>query len=812
MTATTFGKYELVSKLASGGMAVTYKALMLGAMGVKKPVVLKLIHPHLAEENEFVEMFIEEAKLSATLTHSNIAQVFDFGEVDGRYFIAMELVDGQSLAHVLKRSRRKGYEHLSVPLALMIAAEMCEALYYAHTRTDEGGKPLGLVHRDVSPENVLISWNGEVKLVDFGIAKSTMTGKQTATGMVKGKYPYFSPEQSRADRTMDARTDIYAATIVLYEMLCGRRPYEGEFHEVMRALLTGDYPLPSSLNPAVPLELEQLILKGLALDRNARFRTAREMGQQLNALAHQLYPDAHRTDLQSLMSVMFEEDLKASGRTAEVREGFRELLDNPGLATDSGAEPAAPKSPPAQLATGKRKAATSGKHAAMPASAVPTRGASERRKVPSAQVKATQAAPPASDTHFDPGNPADTGEDEDEPPTLPPSVKTTGSQRPEVTLDTPEKAAARARAVKVMAVGAAVLFVLIASAAIFLRHEEPPPKIAKTPVWATSVPTGAEVSVDGKPAGRAPMDGMLAEGTYTFGMTLPGFRPWTKRVTVVGPRQIHIDGKLVPEGSDQPVEAEVPGQPKQQAGPITEVAVDAGIVIDADVKHEYRWPMRSFSVWPVNHTLVLSQYRTFTLDLEPETAYQLSTSGTLDLGKQGKTSAVMYYLEGEKIDPKDRFGYLTPSPKTIRNCSKLYAWVFDDDASDNKGRLTFTIRISKYIPERFAAFNPQEHVIVPATTDTLTISGLLPDHVYPLVFRPDSPTVMGAAPAGLLCLHDSPKPKPIQKRYVWYPLKYLGNLTGVTGMTCMFLSFEGGGTSGVLEVDIDDLADMGRKK
>jgi hypothetical protein len=300
---------------------------------------------------------------------------------------------------------------------------------------------------------------------------------------------------------------------------------------------------------------------------------------------------------------------------------------------------------------------------------------------------------------------------------------------------------------------------------------------------------------------------------HTFAMKLDGYRPWTKRMSVSGTRQVHVEGKLVPETGDQPVEAQVPTLPKKPDEPVTQVIEDAGVIVDPDVKREYHWPIRSFSIWPENHTLALSKYKTFTLDLEPETAYQLSTNGSIDLGpKLGKTSSVMYYLEGEKIDPKDRFGFLTPAPKTIRGTSKLYAWVFDDDPSDNKGKLTFTIRISKYIPERFATFNPEEHVIVPSPNDILTVDGLLEDHTYYTVFRPDSPRLMGAALSHVFCVLESTKPKPIQKKYVWYPIKHIGNLTGVTGLTCMFLSHEKGGPSGLLEVDIDDLAEMGTKK
>src|SRR4051812_16749803 len=294
-------------------MAVTYRAKMTAAAGLTKDVVIKKIHAHLAVEEDFVEMFIREAKLAASLTHGNIAQVFDFGKTDGDYFLAMELVHGQALSRVLRRSADRDLPFLPAQIALQIACRMCDGLHYAHTRKDERGQPLNLVHRDVSPENTLVSYEGEVKIVDFGIAKSNAGGKQTETGMVKGKYPYFSPEQAQAARDLDARSDVYAVGVVLFEMLCGRRPYEGEFVAVLAQLAEGKIPLPSSFNPEIDEGLEQTMLKALATRRDERYQSTRELGQALSEVLHSRYPGATSNDVSMLLATLFKEELEAEG-------------------------------------------------------------------------------------------------------------------------------------------------------------------------------------------------------------------------------------------------------------------------------------------------------------------------------------------------------------------------------------------------------------------------------------------------------------------------------------------------------------------
>ncbi|NOJ94922.1 protein kinase [Corallococcus coralloides] len=322
-----FGKYVLVSKLAAGGMAVTYRARMTGAMGVTKPCVIKQILPHFVDDHDFVEMFIGEARLVAGLTHGNIAQVFDFGEVDGQYFIAMELVHGQPLSKVLRRAARAGIGFLPQPLALHIAGKLCEGLDYAHRHVGEDGQMLGLVHRDVSPDNVLISYEGEVKVIDFGIAKATsVVEARTSPGTLKGKYPYFSPEQAQGRQDLDARTDVYAAGVVLYEMLCGRRPFEGEFVTVLPRIITGDCLPPSAVNPGVGEDLETIVAHAMAVDREARYQTAKDLSESAVELLYRDTPRFTPTMLSQLMTYLFAEELAAEGRKVELPPGFKEQL------------------------------------------------------------------------------------------------------------------------------------------------------------------------------------------------------------------------------------------------------------------------------------------------------------------------------------------------------------------------------------------------------------------------------------------------------------------------------------------------------
>ncbi|WP_420718253.1 protein kinase domain-containing protein [Pyxidicoccus sp. MSG2] len=321
-----FGRYELVSWLGRGGMAETWRARLVGDAGVTKPVLIKKVLPEFSGDEAFISMFISEARISATLSHGNVAQVFDFGQVDGDYFLAMEYVDGQPLHRILKRALRSGFSCLPVPVATFIALEMCRGLHYAHTRTDEKGQPLGIVHRDISPDNVLVSYEGQVKIVDFGIAKARLLRTfDTEPGVVKGKYLFFSPEQARGE-AVDARTDVWATGLVLYEMLCGQRPLTGPPQTVMVRMARGDFPAPSELRGGIPAALDALVMRALAVDLPARFESSHAFGDALAGFLYGFDPRFSSVNLAHLVRELFREELAKEGREMSVPPSFREEL------------------------------------------------------------------------------------------------------------------------------------------------------------------------------------------------------------------------------------------------------------------------------------------------------------------------------------------------------------------------------------------------------------------------------------------------------------------------------------------------------
>ncbi|QDE96539.1 serine/threonine protein kinase [Myxococcus xanthus] len=273
------GKYQLVRKLASGGMAEVFLAKAAGPRGFEKTLVLKRILPHLAEDAAFVEMFLGEARLAAQLEHPNIVQIFDFGEAEGSFFLAMEFIDGPNLRKLVKRAAE---EALPPAFCAKVVAAAAEGLAYAHEFRDvETGEPLGLIHRDVSPDNILVSRQGAVKVVDFGIAKVAGQGHRTLTGVVKGKVAYMPPEQLQA-KAMDRRVDVYALGVVLYELLTGKRPFDATTDvSVMQAILFEAFIPVSQRRPDVPLALQQVLDRALAKDRERRYADCRALQDDL---------------------------------------------------------------------------------------------------------------------------------------------------------------------------------------------------------------------------------------------------------------------------------------------------------------------------------------------------------------------------------------------------------------------------------------------------------------------------------------------------------------------------------------------------
>jgi eukaryotic-like serine/threonine-protein kinase len=285
-----YGKFQLLKKLATGGMAQIYLARHAGIEGFERLCVVKRILPHLAENRDFVQMFLDEAKIAARLNHPNIVQIYDLGALDESYFIAMEFIHGEDLRRIWKRADRTGRE-LPIAFVLRVIADACAGLDYAHKKNSESGRPLNIVHRDISPQNVLVSFEGAVKVVDFGIAKAADKMTETRSGVLKGKYSYMSPEQAAGRRDVDARTDIFALGVLLYELLTGTRLFKrGSDMATLRAVTECVVAPPSAVNTRVPQDLDPIVMKALARTPAERFQHAVELQLALEGwlLEHQL--------------------------------------------------------------------------------------------------------------------------------------------------------------------------------------------------------------------------------------------------------------------------------------------------------------------------------------------------------------------------------------------------------------------------------------------------------------------------------------------------------------------------------------------
>lgn len=281
------GPYEVTELLAAGGMAEIFVGRKTGPGGFEKPLVVKRIHKKLLGDREIEAMFVDEARVQALLDHPHIVQIYDFGEDRGSYYIAMEYIAGATVRWVIDNANAVR-RPIPVQHALRIAADVLCGLHYAHERADDDGQPLRLIHRDISPVNVLVARSGQAKLCDFGVAKSELQRVMTRAGIVKGKFRYMSPEQLNAE-PLDRRADVFAVGCVLWEMLVGRRLFDTPNEDdVVAAIRGGNYPDPSDLRPTVPKGIDRILRRALHPNREKRFRNARELHLALEDALRQL--------------------------------------------------------------------------------------------------------------------------------------------------------------------------------------------------------------------------------------------------------------------------------------------------------------------------------------------------------------------------------------------------------------------------------------------------------------------------------------------------------------------------------------------
>jgi serine/threonine protein kinase len=636
---TPFGKYQLFERLAAGGMAEIYRAKMLGAAGVTKAVVVKKILPTYADNKAFVRMFINEARIAMTLAHGNIAQIFDFGEIDGEYFIAMELVQGPALSKILRRAREKKIA-VPVPIATFIAMEMCKGLHYAHTRITDDGKPLGIVHRDISPQNVIVSYEGQVKIVDFGIAKARTATSETEAGALKGKYVYFAPEQARG-LELDRRTDVFAAGIVLYEMLTGRLPFTGKMIDVLARITRGEFQSPSEVVD-VPPDLEDILFKAMAMEPRERYQSAQEFQEALGQFLYTHAPRFHGENLGHYIQYLYAAEIeKDTGRPPELPRQFLEQIPL--------WEAAAPPPPPSLEA---KPETVSGRRAS--------------------------GDLPFVDAESDPEARTDPGE----------AAATLLGNRAGLYWGG-------------LALGLGLVSILLYA---FLSRSD------GAQLRVESTPPGAQILVDGVPNGATPkVVADLTPGEHLFTLRYIGYRDFKQTLSFEKKDAASWKSQVLqatlsraaPEPPPRPAPAPEPKPeppPLQAEAPLPTPQPTVGNAL-GNITSAFQTGTRSVpdedysgTVDPRKHALEIPKTNAGHLSLDPTHSYKVTAQGEASLGGFAsfvKVRRVWYYAKGPKLA---RAGFVGPKdPLTLTGTSDFYAFVVDDNPSDNSGAIVLQI-------------------------------------------------------------------------------------------------------------------------
>ncbi|QDE92221.1 serine/threonine protein kinase [Myxococcus xanthus] len=675
-----FGKYKLLERIATGGMAEIYRARMTAAAGVTKPVVIKKILPGYAGNSAFLSMFVNEARIAAGLSHGNIAQVFDFGEVDGEYFIAMEWVDGRTLSSVMRRAREKGMYTLPQPLALLIAVEMLEGLGYAHTRLDERGRPLHIVHRDVSPQNVLLSYEGQVKLVDFGIARARLAGSaEPVAHDLKGKYTYFAPEQVRG-REPDARSDIFAAAIVIYEMLCGRLPFEGKMPDVLRKLALGDFPRPRDLNPGIPTALERILLTALAVEREQRYATAEAFAEALTRHLHTAAPDVSSSARAHFMGYLFEAELVGEGRPVLLP---REFLAQMARWTQSPLERRALRemAPPVREPPGDDEE-------------------EERTPIAEFELPPSQVSAPV--------------EGRRERTTLPlPALPGPGAP-PEPGIPPLDAAASRTMGMpRAVTLGAPIIVALTATLALLVSNST-----GTFSVELSSSPPGAAIRVNGQQqTARTPalLTQLPADAEHLLEVQVPGMVAWSQTVRAERGTTLAVHARLLPKRIQGPAQ-----QPHRAPPP-----------------HEVRMPAERMSLSSVVHAFRVPYLSTAQMRLDPSRTYSVRVEGSASLGHASRVEHAGYFLEGDaRLAARESFGVLDGEERLVRHASRLHVFLLDANRTDNHG--TLMVRVREWDNDGAVTtlrVDARTHAVKLSRVDRFLLRGLEPDTHYDVVLR-----------------------------------------------------------------------------
>ena len=635
-SAAEFGKYRLLRKLAQGGMAEIFLAIQTGIQGFEKVVVVKRVLPDLSASDDFINMFLDEARIAARLDHTNIVRIYDLGEVNGQYFIAMEYIAGEDLASVLQQCKR---QNTLVPIELAVDAVLgaAEALLFAHELEDNEGNLMNLVHRDVSPSNILLTYQGTVKLVDFGIARAESNVSKTQGGQLKGKIQYLSPEQCRG-AVVDCRSDIFALGIVLHELLTCKRLFQRDTQlAAMNAILSGDIAPPSALRPEIPAELDAIVMKALERDLDLRYQTAGQLAADLTVfLMHREYSRTGKF-VEFLTRLFGEERKRAKLRVAK---GLK--LDDVARppSSVSGSFPAVPGSggrptSSPRLSTGDiapvrasaPRLGQSGLTARPPSGSGPIRPPSSGSGPIRPPSGSAPVRPPSQVSGHLPllATPPPAAADPDEALT---SVADSSLQ-PNPVLGTPVEGLAglsRKKQLQLGALGFGVVALLIVAVVAVTQPKpqpvlvEAPPIIAVKPVEPLDpakkgkpdlpenprpapglqvggvrfegVPAGSRITIDGNPVGNPAADSFVACGKHAVLVDAKGFLPFETMVEITVGNVVSVKAVLRP----RPV----------QAQGIIDIACQPWCMISIDNRDTGKTSPARISVPVGTHTLLLS--------------------------------------------------------------------------------------------------------------------------------------------------------------------------------------------------------------
>ncbi len=302
-----FGKYLIIDKIAAGGLAELFKSKVSGAQGFEKLIAIKTILPHLAQDNELIRCFIDEAKLAALLNHQNIVQIYDFGDFEGTFYIAMQYLYGKDLRRVIDRAKEKNIS-IDLGYSLYITSLICSGLGYAHNLKDLEGEPLKLIHRDITPQNIIITYDGDVKIVDFGIAKAAARSTLTQVGTIKGKVAHMSPEQA-AGQAIDHRSDIFSTGIILYELVTGKKLFTGDTMEILAKVRDCKFELAEIAAPNLPEKVYSIIHRALAKDPDKRYQSCAEIQSDLEDCIHGLTVWPTPRGLSQIMNSIYKDEI-----------------------------------------------------------------------------------------------------------------------------------------------------------------------------------------------------------------------------------------------------------------------------------------------------------------------------------------------------------------------------------------------------------------------------------------------------------------------------------------------------------------------